>query len=253
MALIVATPQLLQDGNTSSVLVSEKQITLSCSPVTFADGTPFTVLNQPTATYLIYRFLAGGVQQVLDAQGKTWTTLSSSVAPQNLFWNDKKKQWQAVIVAIGNKDNANPPNDIFSTDPISGFPKYAVQCSFAGKDSNKTQQSGNSSLSAAVEILPPGQNQNNVAGIVMNPNDPTTATEIYFFLKDSSLTERGRIALFQDPAGFHVRLTAGGSSVVLSDSGEIVLSPSPGKSVQVNGDIDVSGQVRILGVSVNAP
>jgi len=184
MALIVPIPQLQQDSKSPAVLASEKPITLSCSPVTFADGTPLTVLNQPQATFLISRFLSGGVQQVLDAQGKTWTTPSPSVAPQKMFWNDKHQQWQAVVVAIGNKDSAG--NDTFGTDPTIGFPKYAVQCSFAGIDSTKTQQSGNSPLSAAVEILPPGQNQNNVAGIVMNPNDPTTATEIYLFLKDSA-------------------------------------------------------------------
>jgi len=253
MALIVPIPQLQQDGKSPAVMASEKPITLSCSPVTFADGTPLTVLNQPQATFLISRFLLGGIQQVLDAQGKTWTTPSPSVTPQKMFWNDKQQQWQALIVAIGNKDNANPPNDIFGSDPTTGFPKYAAQCSFTGTDSTKTQQSGDSPLSATVEILPPGQNPNNVAGIVMNPNDPTAATEIFLFLKDSTLTERARIAISQDFTGFHVKLIAGGASVVLSDSGEIVLSPSNGKRVQVIGDIAVSGQVLIGGISVNAP
>lgn len=242
MALIVPIPQLQQDGKSPAVLAAEKPITLSCSPVTFADGTPLTVLNQPQATFLISRFLLGGVQQVLD-QGKTWTTPSSSVTPQKMFWNDKQKQWQAVIVAIGNKDNANPPNDIFGSDPTTGFPKYTAQCSFTGTDSNKAQQSGDSPLSATVEILPPGQNQNNVAGIVMNPNDPTTAMQIELFLKDNTLVKQGQVIIFQDSSGFHVRLAAGGSTVVLSSSGEIVLSPSNGKAVQIAGDLIVSGKL----------
>lgn len=253
MALTVPIPQLQQDGNTSSVLVSEKLITLSCSPVTFANGTPVTVLNQPTATYLIYRFLSGGVQQVLDAQGKTWTTLSSSVAPQKLFWNDKQQQWQAVVVAMGNKDSSTPPQDIFSTDPTTGFPKYAAQCSFAGIDSTKTQQSGQSPLSAPVEILAPGQN--NLAGLTMEPQppDPTTAQQIRIFLKNSALVELGKVVILQDSSGFHVQLNAGGSSVVLSSSGEIALSPSNGKRVQVNGDMAVSGGVWIGGIQVTPP
>ncbi len=252
MALIVPIPQLQQDGNSSSVLVSEKKINLSCSPVTFADGTPLTVLNQPKATFLIYRLLPGGMQQVLDAAGKAWTSPSPSVAPQNLFWNDKAKSWQAVIVAIGNKDNANPPNDIFGTAPLTGFPKYVAQCFFTGTDGTGAQQSGQSPLSAPVEILAPGQN--NLAGLSMDPNDPTKATDIYLFLKDSTFTEQGRIVIFQDSFGsFHVRLTAGGASVVLSDSGQITLSPSNSQPVQVNGDIAVSGRVFVGGVQVSVP
>jgi hypothetical protein len=248
MALIVSTPQLQQDGNSSSVLVSEKLITLSCTPVTFADGTPLTVLNQPKTTFLIYRFLLGGVQQVLDSQAKTWTTPSSSVVPQSLSWNDKQQQWQAAIVAMGNKDSAGKAT--FGTDPTIGFPKYAVQCFFAGIDPTKTQQSGQSSLSGPVTILPPGQN--NLAGLTMEPQppDPTTAQQVRIFLKDSALVEQGQVIIFQDSSGFHVRLVAGGSTVVLSSSGEIALSPSNGKPVQVNGDISISGKVFVGGVKV---
>jgi hypothetical protein len=248
MALIVPIPQLQQDGNTSFVLASEKMITLSCNPVTFSDGTPVTVLNQPKATFLIYRFLLGGVQQVLDVPGKTWTTVGSAVAPQKLFWNDKAQSWQAVIVAMGNKDNANPPNDTFGTDPTIGYPLYGAQCSFTATDSNKTQQSGQSPLSAPVTILAPGQN--NLAGLSMDPNDPTKANDIYLFLKDSSLIERGRIAISQDVSGFHVQLIVGNVSVVLSNSGQIVLTPSNTQPVQVNGDISISGKVFVGGVKV---
>ena len=111
MALIVPTPQLQQDGKSPTVLAAEKQITLFCSPVTFSDGTPLTMVDKPQATFLVSRFLSGGVQQVLDAQAKTWTAPSSSVTPQKMFWNDKQQQWQAVVVAIGNKDSAG--NDTF--------------------------------------------------------------------------------------------------------------------------------------------
>ena len=87
----------------------------------------------------------------------------------------------------------------------------------------------------------------------MDPNDPSSATEIYLFLKDNSLIERGRVVISQDSAGFHVQLIAGGASVVLSDTGEIVLNPANGQAVQVNGDISVSGHVLIDGVPVVAP
>jgi len=253
MALLVPIPQLTQDGKSSSVLMSEKLITLSCSPVTFADGTPLTILNQPAATFLVYRLLPGGIQQVLDTAAKAWVSPSPSVAPQNLFWNDKENSWQAVIVAIGNKDNSTPAQDIFATSSLTGFPKYAAQCFFTGKDANGAPQSGQSLLSSPVMILAAGQN--NLAGLTMDPQppDPTSAKEIRIFLKNSALVEQGQVMILQDGAGFHVQLVAGGSTVVLSSGGEIVLSPSNGQPVQVNGDIAVSGRVLVGGVQVSVP
>ena len=251
MALLVSIPQLQQDGNLTPLLVSEKPIKLSCSPITFADGTPLTVLNQPKATFLIYRLLPGGIQQVLDSSNKAWVSPSPSVAPQNLFWNDKAKSWQAVIVAIGNKDAAG--NDFFATDPTTTFPKYAAQCSFTGKDATGSQQFGQSLLSSPVEILAPGQN--NLAGLTMDPQppDPTTAQQIRIFLKNSALIEQGQVTIFQDGSGFHVQLVAGGSTVVLSSSGDIVLSPSNGRPVQVNGDLAVSNRIFVGGFQIAVP
>ena len=249
MALVAPTPQLNQDGNNTSVLVSEKAITISCSPVTFPDGTSLTPLNAPKSTYLIFRQLLGGSQEVLDSQGKNWTAPSTTVAPQNLFWNEKLQAWQAIIVAMGNNDSSGNPT--FATDPLTGFPKYMAQCSFSGLDSTGTQQDGLSPLSSQVAILAPGQN--NVAGLSTDTNDPTTAKEIEIFLKDSAFIEQGRVVIFQDSSGFHVQLIAGGASVVLSNNGQIVLSPSNSQSVQVNGDIAVSGRVFIAGIPVLAP
>jgi len=253
MSLLVPIPQLTQEKISSSLLVSEKLITLSCRPITFSDGTPLTILDQPTATFLIYRLLAGGIQQVLDTAAKAWVSPGPSVTPQNLFWNDKAKSWQAVIVAIGNKDNSTPAHDIFATSPLSGFPKYAAKCFFTGMDASGVQQSGQSLLSSPVLILAAGQN--NLAGLTMDPQppDPTTAQEIRIFLKNSTLVEQGQVIILQDGAGFHVQLVAGGSTVVLSSSGDIVLSPSNGQPVQVNGDIAVSGRVLVGGVQVSVP
>jgi len=251
MALLVPTPTLQQDGNLTPLLVSEKPIRLSCSPIVFGDGTPLTILNQPKATFLIYRLLSGGIQQVLDSSGKAWVSPGPSVSPQNLFWNDKAKSWQAIIVAIGNKDAAGI--DFFATDPITTFPKYAAQCSFSGTDASGAQQFGQSVLSSPVEIIAPGQN--NLAGLTMDPQppDPTTAQEIRIFLKNSALIEQGQVTILQDGFGFHVQLVAGGSTVVLSSSGDIVLSPANGRPVQVNGDLTVSNRIFVGGVQVAVP
>jgi hypothetical protein len=251
MALVVPIPQLQQNGSSSPVFVSEKMITLSCSPVLFEDGNSLTTLNSLKSTYLVYRQDLGGSQEVWDDQKKVWTSPSPSITPQSLFWNDKAKAWQAIIVAIGNNDNAGNPT--FATFRATGFPKYLAQCFFSGKDSTGKQQDGQSPSSLPVAILASGQNY--VAGLTMDPQppDPTSAKDIYLFLKDNSFTTRGQILISQDSAGFHVQLTAGGASVVLSDNGEIVLSPSNSQAVQVNGDIAVSGHLFIAGIPVVAP
>jgi hypothetical protein len=248
MALAVPIPQLKQDGNSSSVLVSEKPITLSCSPVTFPDGTILTGLNARTFTFLVYRTIAGGVQEVWDPLGKNWTSVSTTVQPQKLFWNDKAQTWQAMIVAMGNTDSSGKAT--FGTDPSTGLPTYTAQCSFSGLDSTGTQQVGQSPFSTPVTILAPGQN--NLAGLTMDPQppDPTTAKDIYLFLKDSTLTTQGQILISQDATGFHVQLIASGASVVVSSAGDIVLSPPIGQRVQVNGNIAVSGHVFVGGIQV---
>jgi hypothetical protein len=249
MALVVPIPQLQQVGNSTGALVSEKMITLSCSPVTFSEGTILTPLNLPKSTYLIYRQILGGSQEVWDSVGKNWTAPSPAVTPQALFWNDKAQSWQAIIVAMGNTDSAGNPT--YRTDTTTGFPKYMAQCFFSAQDSSGTTQVGQSALSTPVTILAPGQN--NVAGLSMDPNDPTKATEIELFLKDSAYIEQGRIIISQDSSGFHVQLIAGGASVVLSNSGQIVLSPSNSQPVQVNGDIAVNGNVFVGGIQVAVP
>jgi hypothetical protein len=251
MALVAPIPELEQNGSSSPVLVSEKMITLSCSPVLFPDGSSLTALNSLKSTYLIYRQNLGGSQEVWDNQGKVWTSPGPAVTPQSLFWNDKAKSWQAIIVAIGNNDSAGNPT--FATVRATGFPKYLAQCFFSGKDATGTQQDGQSPFSLSVAILAPGQN--NVAGLSMDPQppDPTSAKDIYLFLKDSTFTTQGQILISQDSAGFHVQLIAGGASVVLSNNGQIVLSPSNSQAVQVNGDIAVSGRVLIAGIPVVAP
>jgi hypothetical protein len=87
----------------------------------------------------------------------------------------------------------------------------------------------------------------------MDPQDPTAARQIKIFLKNSALAEQGHVTIWHDVAGFHVQLLAGGSSVVLSDSGDIILSPANGRPVQINGDLTVSGGLTVGGIPVQVP
>lgn len=247
MSLQVPAPSLSQPPNVGTALAAEKPITLSCGAVTFADGSSLTAQNAVESAFLTFRQSAGGVREVWDQQDKSWKSAGTAVTPQILFWKDAT--WQALLVAVGNKDKGG--SDTFLSDAATGFPKYAVQCSFAGRDSAGVRQAGASPVSPPVAVLPAGQN--NVAGLAMTPNDPAKATEIRLFLKDSTLTERGRVIISQDGAGFHVQLIAGDASVALSSSGEIVIAPANGHAVTVTGDISVSGRVLVGGVPLLVP
>ena len=48
---------------------------LSCGPVTFADGTRLTALSAIKSTFLVYRQLFGGGQEVWDDQVRNWSPL----------------------------------------------------------------------------------------------------------------------------------------------------------------------------------
>jgi hypothetical protein len=244
MALLVPIPIILQDGNPATTLASEKPFTLSCGPVTFADGTSLGPTSATAFNYLMYRQLSGGNSEVWDASGKSWKVAGSSVKAQPLAWI--KPSWQSLLVAIGNLDNVQQP--VFLTDPTSGFPQYSAQCFFTGTDSNGAAQTGQSPLTAPVTVLPPGQQ--NRADIAITPPDPKQANDILISLKDSTLVEQGHVRIFQIGSGFQVELFSGGASVVVSNNGAITLSPAGGQPVTVNGQLDVSGPVFSGGIQL---
>jgi len=247
MALTVPIPTFQQGSGPASVLAGDKPITLSCAPVLFADGSELIPANATEFTYLLYRESLADGSEVWDSGAKTWKSAAAMVAPQSLFW--MSDTWQSLLVAIGNNDSSGQP--ALQTDPTTGYPTYAAQCFFAGTNAQGVQQTGQSLLSAPVSILAPGAQ--NLAGVSIDPNDPTKATDLLIFLKDSSLTEQGHVRIFQDGSGFHVELQCGGASVVLSNNGAIALTPSAGQAVQVNGSLAVTGTISSGGVLLAVP
>ncbi|MFZ0318994.1 MAG: hypothetical protein WAL56_07700 [Candidatus Sulfotelmatobacter sp.] len=251
MALAAPIPVLQQPGNTTAQMTSEKPITLSCGPVTFADGSSLTSANKGNGTFLVYRQPAAGSPQVWDDTGKNWTVPSAAVTPQSLFWKQADLAWESILVAIGNNDSAGNPT--FLTDTSTGYPTYFAQCFFTGVDATGTTKQGQSPQSSTFTVLASGAQ--NLAGVALEPQppDPTTATQIRMFLKDASLVEQGQVVIVQDSSGFHVQLIAGGASVVVSNGGGITLTPAAGQPVQINGNLSVQGTVAVSGVLLQVP
>jgi len=247
MPLTVPIPTFQQDSGPATTLAADKPITLSCPPVTFADGTTLSPSTATAFTYLLFRESLGSGSEVWDSSAKTWRPAAAAVNAQPLFW--MKQTWQALLVAIGNNDSSGQP--AFQTDATTGYPVYGTQFFFTGTDAGGVQQSGQSLMSAPVAILAPGSQ--NLAGVAINPNDPTKATDLLIFLKDSSLTEQGYVRIFQDGSGFHVELFSGGARVLVSNNGAIVLSPAAGQAVEINGSLAVSGTISSGGTVMAVP
>jgi len=251
MALIVPTPTLSQTGNSTAALASEKPISLSCGPVTFADGTALAPANALSFTYQIYRLLSPGVSQVWDGGSKTWKAPGSTVTTTKLFY--VQPDWQSILVAVSNKDSSGNPT--FLTNSSTGYPQYTAQCFFTGTDASGNQQTGQSVQSDPVTVLASGSQ--NLTGVTIKPNDPTKAQDIFVFLKDTTFTEQGRIEIFQDPSNpsaFYVQMkSAAGATVVVSNNGAISLTPANGQSVQINGNLAVSGSISSGGIQLAVP
>ena len=247
MPLTVPIPTFQQGTSPAVTLAADKPITLSCAPVTFSDGTALSPLNATSSTYLLFRETLGSGSEVWDPHAKAWKSPSAGVTAQPLFW--MSQSWQSLLVAVGNNDSSGQP--AFLTDPTTGYPIYATQFFFSGTDPHGVEQTGQSLLSAPITILAPGSQ--NLAGVAINPNDPTKANDLLIFLKDSSLTEQGHLRIFQDGSGFHVELFSGGARVVVSNNGAIALSPAAGQVVQINGSLAVTGTISSTGILMAVP
>lgn len=240
--LTVGVPVLKQKGAIGARFASEKPIQLECAPVTFPDGAPVTPENVIKAGFIMRRHQSVGSIENWDEGAKQWVS-NPNVEPQALFHKDNL--WQALIVAVGQKDQAD--RDKFSTDRATAFPQYSVQCVYQARDSAKQEHAGVSAVSAPVQIS--GIGGENRAGLYMKPKmDPVSSNEIGMFLKDAALVmEQGRISIREEAGGFRIELLCSGSRIDILPTGEVLLTPRAGQAVRIVGNLNVEGIVTAGG------
>lgn len=241
MTLTVATPTVEVDGVTGNVFAAASPITLSCAPVAFDDGRPLTPESAITFGYRLYRRLPGGAEQVWDEENRQWLPQSAPVAPQSLFYRDDL--WQTILVAIGQQDASEAPK--LQTDFVSRFPKYFARCFFSGTDAAGVLHEGQSGASPDFEVLALGQRDR--AGLATVPKDVDEATEIYLFLKDNALSERGVVRIYRDGSGYAIHLDVSGARITLDRQGDITLRPASGRTVRIEGNATVDGDLFVAG------
>jgi hypothetical protein len=243
MALTVPQPLLSQEEATANQFAGEKPIILTCEPITFPDGTLLVTENAVEFGFLLYRILLGGQVEVWDEKNLDWLPESAPLPERQTLFR-QKDQWQSILVAMGQNDQAGQTKFIGRS---SGFPKYFVRCFFRGKDAQGIEHVGESPRSQSIEIF--GLGERDRAGLKMAPESPTKAQEICLFLKDQALIqERGKVIIREDAGGgIVVELTANGAKVTLERNGEITLAPAAGQVVRVTGDLRVEGTINGAG------
>jgi hypothetical protein len=241
MALQVSIPQLSAEGATGVVFSESKPISIVCSSITFSDGTPIDPLQTTLFGYRLYRKQSSGAGQVWDSATQTWLNPTAQPQPQSLFFQEGI--WQGLLIAIGQKDAAGAP--MLATNPLTHFPRYSVRCLFAANDSAGVLHEGESGASADFEMLTMADSTR--AGVGMQPDDPAETERFFLFLKDGGLSERGRIEIRRDGAGFRIDLTVAGATVTLAADGDIHLTPAAGQRVLLNGPVTMNGDLLVNG------
>jgi hypothetical protein len=245
MDLIVPIPVLTANGAAGPLFSEAAPITIACNPVTWDDGTPIDPLQTKQFAYFLYRKLSSGAGNIWDPAARKWLNATAVPEPETLFYQDG--QWRGLLVAIGQQDAAGAP--VLATDPLTHYPRYYVRCLFGAADPAGDYSVGLSGPSADFELL--SMSATTRAGVGIEPEDPAAAERIFLFLKDAGLAERGRIEIRRQGAGAVISLTVmtgvSTASVTIFDDGNIVLTPSPGQKVFLDGNVQINGDLEVLG------
>jgi hypothetical protein len=239
MALAIPQPGITQDGAAGTKVSAAKAITLTCSPVTFSDGTALDAQHASRSTYVLYRQPAGSTLQAWNPATKSWQPAEPTPSGDTLFFKDGA--WTGLLVAAGKNDAAGNP--LF--DPTVSA-SYSVACMFAGTDAAGATESGTSSPSQSFMVMQPGADLR--AGLSIEPQDPAEAGELQIFLKDSSLATRATVTLTSSGGDYSVTLAAGGARVEVSEDGTIALTPAASGTVHITGQLEIDGSLSLNGI-----
>ena len=230
--LTVPAPALAYEPLAPSVAAAELPVTVLVGPL-LDEGVPQTPVELSRFALVTYRqAVPGALAEVWDDQQKQWLLEGAPVAGSALaFLPDQPSPWQATVVAAGGQD-ANGASQFAKA--AGGFPSYWFRALFSSR---------------AGEVAVSGPSQGVTFGgiadknlMVLGPGDgeqPDEATEARLLLKSPALQVIGGLVVHRDSPGAQVTLSnAAGAAVVLRPDGSIELSPGPGGTVVVAGDLE---------------
>ncbi len=244
MALTVPKPEIKGKEVGSNCFMAEYPMDLNCGTVFFPDGSELGPEQARQFGFRLYRRLGSGVVEIWNVASGEWGPESPPPDPEPLAFQESS--WQSVLVAIGQKDKAGRDKFVATN---SGFPKYYIRCIFSATDTVDRQHEGTSPASTEFTLSAPGAQ--NRAGLATQPKEITAAEEIRLYLKDTALTsEKGTIAIRRAGGGFEIELAVSGAHVLLTTEGNIQLKPASGQVVRMDGDVSITGTLRVNGVQI---
>jgi hypothetical protein len=238
MALTVSKPEVSVEGISGYQFVAEKPIRVSCTSVSFPDGSALSPEQAQQFGFRLYRRLETGVDEAWSETDKSWMPAAAAPRPEPLAFIENT--WQTVLAPMGLQDDTG--RDKFSTDPTSGFPKYFVRCFFSATDTAGQCHDGISPFGNEFTVSPAGAL--NRAGLATVPMAITQATEIRIFLKDAArISERGVIAIRQSGGDFEIDLTVGAARVRMTGAG----------GIELDGEVSIQGSLKVNGTTMLVP
>ncbi len=235
MANLTVLPPVPQyEAVASGLAMLEKPVTVFSPPPIFPDGHVFALADLGSAGFLTYRvFALGGAEEVWDEDAKLWkpsagldvsTLKVTPFAPQD-------GAWQGVLVAAGKKDGAGV--DVFlPTDSI--YPNYFFRSRFTSMVDG-AELFGLSAPSLSLRFISSQDAQ--LGGIRLGPGESAeNATQVRLFLRNEFKIDIGWALIETVGGGTQVIIAnQAGASVTMTTSGDIILSPAPGRNLQVDG------------------
>jgi hypothetical protein len=225
--LLVPLPVLKLEASGPALATLEKPITVTSKLIVLPDGTPITDQTpKAVAGFFLYRQPPSSVAtQIWDQDQKQWRNASDSLAatlkPKPLaFKKGQPAPWEGVFVATTDKDAVQ-----------AGAMAYFFRTFFQAPFSN-SMLSGFSPPTAPIRFVALADAAQ--AGIKLE--SPETAIEIQLFLRNSAKQIIGSVHLINVSGQARIEISnTVGATVVLTEQGDIQLTPAAGRNVVLGG------------------
>lgn len=238
---ILALPVPQVSWKTGAAPELEQPVQVGLAAVLYPDGAALTPESGLAKLGVFVYRIAGAGEEIWNEGEQAWQAapgdLASLAALQPLALVPGKQgaplPWQGVLVAAGQKDNAD--NERYEAS-AGGTPRYRLRA-FAAAKRSSTEYAGLSAASADLAFVSAADGKR--FELVMEPDNKIKECErVRFLLKDAALREAAYLELRASP-GREVEIvnfSASGqplASVLLAADGDIVLKPGPGRGVAI--------------------
>ena len=254
--LIVFAPEIVYEAVDPGLAMLEKPLIIRCAAVTGSGGAALGRDRFSAAGFLVYRQTAAGSSlEIWNENAKQWEPdpggAPADQKPKPFAYQEGETfPWQGLLVAVSQKDAAGL-NQFQADTGGSGYPRYSFRAFFASADKG-SPTSVTSAPSQSIRFI--SLMDAIRAGIrVGEGQTPEDATEVHFFLRDSSRRVVGSVEIRADGGSARIEISnrsgAGAKLAVvrLLPAGDVEIQPPAGGKVQVLGALEVDAGLCVHG------